>query len=169
MDLGSNTRASSIANISFLGASTCELLIAPGAASHFKRKIKELDCPNLRILENFDAAKAADPKASSVLKSTLVNSYTKCIHSVISRESASPEVRKFFSALFASKSLPLPTESSRDNEDEILLSATPMETDNQSDGQTSKETAGDEPTVLMETETSSVPAEAANPQSTGPA
>ncbi|KAJ9076182.1 hypothetical protein DSO57_1028585 [Entomophthora muscae] len=169
MDLGFDTRASSIANISFLGASTCELLMAPGAASHFKRKIKEIDCPNLRILENFDAAKAADPKASSALKSTLVNSYTKRIHSVISREGASPEVRKFFSALLASQSLPLPTESPRDNEDEIPLSATPMETDDQSDAQPSKETDGDEPTVPMETNTSPVPAEAVNPQSTGPA
>ncbi|KAJ9085587.1 hypothetical protein DSO57_1012385 [Entomophthora muscae] len=155
MDLGFDTRASSIANISFLGASTCELFMAPGTASHFKRKIKELDCPNLCILENFDAAKAADPKAFSALKSTLVNNYTKRIHSVISRKEASPEVRTFFSALFASQSLSLPTESSRDNEDEILLSATPMETDDQSDAQNFKETAGDEPAVPMETETSS--------------
>ncbi|KAJ9062886.1 hypothetical protein DSO57_1006009 [Entomophthora muscae] len=44
-----------------------------------------------------------------------------------------------------------------------------METDDQSDAQTSKETAGDEPAVPMETETSSVPAEDDNPQSTGPA
>lgn len=152
VELGFDVRAHSIANISFLGASTCELLMAPSAAAYFKRKIKELDCPSLRILENFDAAKAADPKASNALKSTLVNSYTKRIHSVIAREGASPEVKKFFTSLLAKQSLPLPAESSRDNADEIPLSATPMETDEQTDDPASDTAVEEEPTVHMETD-----------------
>ncbi|KAJ9080601.1 hypothetical protein DSO57_1023207 [Entomophthora muscae] len=153
-DLGFDTRASSIANISFLGASTCELLIrlVPLATSN---EDYEIDCPNLRILENFDAAKAADPK-------DLQRSSLPC------RKHASPEVRKFFSRPSCKPVTASPYVIPRDNEDEIPLSATPTETDDQSDAQPSKETDDDEPTVPTETDTSPVPAETVNPQSTGP-
>ncbi|KAJ9076406.1 hypothetical protein DSO57_1026608 [Entomophthora muscae] len=129
MDLGFDVRSLSIANISFLGATTCKMLMAPTPAAFFKRKIKELNCPNLRILDNFDAAKAADPKASNALKDTLVNSYTKRIHSVILCDGLSSEVKKFFSFLLEHQSLPLPVVDVPAIVDEIPVSSSQMETD----------------------------------------
>ncbi|KAJ9053103.1 hypothetical protein DSO57_1027541 [Entomophthora muscae] len=46
-ELGFDVCAHSIANISFLDASTCEILMTPNAANYFKRKIKEHALPSL--------------------------------------------------------------------------------------------------------------------------
>lgn len=148
MDMGFNVSAESIANISFLGATTCELLMSPGAATHFKHKIKEFNHPGLRILENFDAAKAADPKASTALKETLQNSYISRIHQIISRPGSSDEVRKFFSALLEKQGLPLPDTSPVVNEDEIPIE--PMD-----ESSTSAPIASDQPVPKPEATNSS--------------
>ncbi|KAJ9059042.1 hypothetical protein DSO57_1006520 [Entomophthora muscae] len=123
MDLGFDVCSLSIANISFLGATMCKMLMAPTAAAFFKCKVKELNCPNLRILDNFDAAKAADPKESNALKDILVNSYTKHIHSFILCDGSSSEVKKFFSSLLKRQSLPLPVVDVPANVDEIPVSS----------------------------------------------
>ncbi|KAJ9058703.1 hypothetical protein DSO57_1009782 [Entomophthora muscae] len=67
-----------IANISFLGASTCEFLLAPHYVSYFKRHITELDHLLLCLLENFEVCKAADLSALLALKEHVKASFINC-------------------------------------------------------------------------------------------
>ncbi|KAJ9075794.1 hypothetical protein DSO57_1032320 [Entomophthora muscae] len=121
-------------------------------------RLRCLIASNLRILDNFDAAKAADPKASNALKDTLVNSYTKCIHSVILCDGSSSEVKKFFSSLLERQTLPLPVVDVPANVDEIPVSSSQMETDKPVIAPEPEEKA-----VPMETETSSEQVEPSEP------
>ncbi|KAJ9084093.1 hypothetical protein DSO57_1027813 [Entomophthora muscae] len=129
LSLGFDIRSTAIANISFLGASTCEFLVAPHYVSYFKRHITEINHPLLRLLENFEACKAADPAISPALKEALRSSLIDRVHGIIGRDGALPSVKKFFEKYLAGHSLPayVPDAMKVDapaNSDEIPLDST---------------------------------------------
>ncbi|KAJ9062451.1 hypothetical protein DSO57_1010474 [Entomophthora muscae] len=130
MDLGFDTRASSIANISFLGASTCELLIRLGPLVTSNGRLGRLTAPI------FASSKTLTPLKLLTLKhlqrSSLPWSIATPSASTLSLAAKVHLQRPASSSLpFLQASHRLSLRNPPDNEDEIPLSATPIETDNQ--------------------------------------
>ena len=131
---GFDTRSTAMVNISFIGSSTCEFLLAPHFAAYFMQKIQTLDPTKIRLLKDFDAAKAADPKASDDLKAKLNASFVRRLHAIITRKGVLPSVQNFYLDVLTKHGLPHPetvpdaTDAAPQNPDEIPLDDA-METD----------------------------------------
>lgn len=127
-DLGFDIWSVSIANVSFLGSSTCEFLIAPHYLQRFKHAIANCEAAGLRLLDNFEACRAADPNATSACQEKLKGNLLERVWSIIERPGAHTSVKAFFKRYLESNHLPplRPVEDTSDsmamNEDEISLS-----------------------------------------------
>lgn len=108
--LGIDVTPESMPNISFIGQHTAEFLLAPHLAGFFKYFIKCLNIPGLRILENFNPAVAADPKADEKLKESIQRCFLNRTHSIIQRPGVNPEVAKFYQNYLSALKLPMPTD-----------------------------------------------------------
>lgn len=129
-DLRFDVRPSAIANISFLGGSTCEFLLHTDYVAHFRRQAAALALPNFRILDNFRACQAADPEASASCRDRLRTNLQHRVWAIIEREGCLPAVREFFSAYLSSLNFPTSrpqAESAPMNPDEVPLPATPSQ------------------------------------------
>lgn len=107
-DLGIDVTPQAMANISFLGKNTSEFLLSPHVVSYFKKRINSLGLNNLKILENFDASKAADPDASDETRKKINKVFLDRTHSIIQRPGVSEEVKEFFTNFLKETSQPLP-------------------------------------------------------------
>lgn len=107
-DIGIDVTPQAIANISFLGKNTSEFLLSPHIVSYFKKRITSLGLNNLKILENFDPSKAADPEASEETKARINKVFLDRTHSIIQRPGVSAQVKEFFSSFLMESSQPLP-------------------------------------------------------------
>ncbi|KAJ9076995.1 hypothetical protein DSO57_1020891 [Entomophthora muscae] len=73
--------------------------------SYFKRHIADINHLSLRLLENFEACKAADPVASPALKEALRFSLINRVHGIIGRDDALPQSRSSLKSTLADHSL----------------------------------------------------------------
>lgn len=103
--LGFDVRSSSLLNISFLGKSTCELLLAPHSLQSYIDKFLQIGHPSLRILDGFNPVSAADPSASPALQASLRQKFAARASSIINRNGTLPSVRKYFSTLLEKHNL----------------------------------------------------------------
>lgn len=109
-------RTSCIFNISFLGSSTSEFLIAKTYLAGFQNRIMSLAAAtNWRILSNYDASTASDANADQATKSRLQDAFVRRLHTII-RSTQRPAVKASYELWLGNLNLPLPTPSPIDTE-----------------------------------------------------
>jgi len=103
-------RTSCIPRISFLGSATSEFLIAGNYVSGFKNRIAVIgQSAGWKILDNYNAAVAADPRADAATKKRVEAAFLERVHSII-RSSENRAVKASYSTWLTSLGLPLPSE-----------------------------------------------------------
>lgn len=104
-ELGLDSRSSSLANISFIGQSTCELLLSSSAHQSYSDLVTKLDVPSLRLLKDYDPTSAADTNATPELKATLREKFISRTSSIINRVGTLPAVSDFYVTLLKSMNI----------------------------------------------------------------
>jgi hypothetical protein len=101
-------RTSCIPNISFLGTATAEFLVTGNYVSGFQKRITTIgqSC-GWKILDNYNAAAAADPQADEATKKRIEGAFLKRVHSIITSTSRMA-VKSSYEAWLTSLSLPPP-------------------------------------------------------------
>lgn len=103
-------RTSAIPSISFLGLQTAEFLVSSDYSSSFKKIITSLSPTQgrFRVLEDYDASKAADPSATIEVKQKLQNAFIRRVHGLIEHNS-NKSVQEFYNSWLTKLSLPIPS------------------------------------------------------------
>lgn len=102
-------RTSAIPSISFLGLQTAEFLVSSDYSSSFKKIITSLSPTQgrFKILENYDASKAADPIATTEVKQKLQAAFVRRVHGLI-EHNTNKSVQEFYNSWLQKLSLPIP-------------------------------------------------------------
>lgn len=113
-------RTSAIPSISFLGLQTAEFLVSSDYSSNFKKIITSLSPVEgrFKILDNYDASKAADPAASVEVKERLQATFVRRLHGLIEHNS-NKTVKEYYNSWLAKLSLPQPVSAQPETEQEI--------------------------------------------------
>ena len=102
-------RVSRILNISFLGANTAEFLLTADYVGGFKRRIGVIgQATRWRLLDTFDAAALADPKADPATKQRVQDAFIKRVHHIILK-TTHPAVKASYETWLRDLNLPLPS------------------------------------------------------------
>ncbi|KAJ1951190.1 hypothetical protein IWQ62_006451, partial [Dispira parvispora] len=96
-----------ILNVSFLGNRTAEFCIAGEYQHRFEASIRNFESLNWKVLKDFDASKAADPKASAETVAGIRGAFINRVHRIITTARNS-KVTEIFSELLTKNNLPLP-------------------------------------------------------------
>ena len=102
-------RVSRILNISFLGSNTAEFLLTADYVGGFKRRVETIgQATRWRILDTFDAAAMADPKADPATRQRVQDAFLKRVQQIILK-TRHPAVKANYEAWLRSLDLPLPS------------------------------------------------------------